>query len=158
MKHYRFAVDFDKNTAFVEDTPSINVRGCPLTPLTNSVEAGGVTLPVTWESYSLGLRCWFVCPACERRQLKLYWFKDSWACRKCHGLVYRSQWLSKWQRLLSQREELLNEVKGGRTKWQHLKTFDRRVEQLVYVDEVTCRAFLASLIGNKGRFLRAIRR
>ncbi len=144
------------NTAFVEDTPSINVRGWSLTPPSNSVDAGGVTLPVTWESYSLGLRCWFVCPACERRQLKLYWYQDSWACRKCHRLVYRSQWLSKWQRLKKRESELFHKVTRGRPKGQHRRTYQKLTREFELVNDIGFKAFLAGFHGGKQKVLEGV--
>ncbi len=36
-------------------------------------------------------RPWFTCPKCAGRVALLYLYGERFACRKCHGLVYRSQ-------------------------------------------------------------------
>lgn len=43
-----------------------------------------------------GGRLWFKCPLCDQRCGKLYrpLFTPCYACRKCHRLVYRSQYKS----------------------------------------------------------------
>lgn len=38
-----------------------------------------------------GARVWFRCPSCKRRTAKLYYRRERFLCRQCHGLRYRSQ-------------------------------------------------------------------
>jgi hypothetical protein len=38
-----------------------------------------------------GRRVWFVCPVCNARSGNLFAISCQLACRKCHGLAYRSQ-------------------------------------------------------------------
>jgi len=40
-----------------------------------------------------GIRVWFACPSCDRRVGCLYLPPafNKWACRHCHGIVYRCQ-------------------------------------------------------------------
>lgn len=50
---------------------------------------------ITTRPYYGGLRCWFVCPACGTRCVKLYspaGSRSPFACRRCWGLVYGSQY------------------------------------------------------------------
>lgn len=37
-----------------------------------------------------GYKYWFICPACNTRVAKLYVQEPLIACRRCHGLRYRS--------------------------------------------------------------------
>jgi hypothetical protein len=53
----------------------------------------GVNLITTKLTY--GKRTWFECPACNGRARFLYWVKDAYKCRKCHSLVYGSQFYHK---------------------------------------------------------------
>lgn len=48
-----------------------------------------------------GGRPWWVCPACSRRAAILYESQGGFACRRCLGLVYRSQRESTAERALS---------------------------------------------------------
>ena len=50
-------------------------------------------VPLTQTTQYRGVRWWFLCPTCKRRCSCLYSPSPSvhFACRKCRGLVYRSQ-------------------------------------------------------------------
>lgn len=39
-----------------------------------------------------GQRWLYVCPVCGKRSTALYWYRDAFACRKCMGLRYQSQY------------------------------------------------------------------
>lgn len=58
----------------------------------------GVALTETPCHYG-GTRKWFVCPSCRRRCGVLY-CSQSIACRKCHGLLYESQYEAPRERML----------------------------------------------------------
>jgi hypothetical protein len=45
-----------------------------------------------------GTRPWFICPGCTQRCGKLYYHQNSFRCRKCHGLGYRSQLVASGER------------------------------------------------------------
>ena len=54
---------------------------------------------VTTKPHFGGVRYWFVCPNYGRRAGKLYATEEvrEFACRRCWGLVYRSQYRKDWR-------------------------------------------------------------
>ena len=64
------------------------------------------TLPLTCTTPQFGgLRWWFKCPRCGTRcaQLLLPAGQEAFACRRCYGLRYRSQYESRWWRRIRRR-------------------------------------------------------
>jgi len=59
-----------------------------------------------------GGRLWFKCPLCAKRCGKLYrpLFSFGYACRKCHELVYRSQYKSATVREIMHINSVLAEI------------------------------------------------
>lgn len=49
---------------------------------------------------------YFVCPACAARMSQLLFAQDAWACRHCHGLKHRSQYMSPLTRAWARFDEL----------------------------------------------------
>ena len=59
-----------------------------------------------------GERPWFLCPSCNRRVVVLY-FCGYFGCRRCHGLAYKSQQVSKWERPVHRIRQIRTRL-GGR--------------------------------------------
>jgi hypothetical protein len=53
-----------------------------------------------------GQRLWFLCPGCGKRVAILYLKKYYFRCRRCLGLVYRSQKVTPSQRALNRIREM----------------------------------------------------
>jgi hypothetical protein len=55
-------------------------------------ESNGLSKTFTQTAFN-GLRVWFLCPHCKERSRKLYadHFNRALWCRRCLGLLYRSQ-------------------------------------------------------------------
>jgi ribosomal protein L37AE/L43A len=143
-------------TAFVESTPQLSVRELELKEDTVAIEIDGQEIAVELESYLFGMRSWFLCPDCGKRRVKVYLFRERWACRECHGLVYLSQWRHTEQRLQKEYEELWEEVKDGKPKWQHRRTHWRKMSRFGAIQEILLTASVQRLGRNKWRFLRGI--
>jgi hypothetical protein len=60
-----------------------------------------------------GQRPWFLCPDCSRRSAVLYW-RRNFSCRRCHGLVYETQQVSRWKRALRRMEKIRMRLGGAR--------------------------------------------
>ncbi len=53
-------------------------------------------IPLAWTTgHHGGCRVWFQCPRCARRAAMLYQVGGAFLCRRCHGLVYLSQYASR---------------------------------------------------------------
>jgi hypothetical protein len=84
-----------------------------------------------------GTRSWFRCPTprCGRRCALLYLVEGRYACRRCHGLVYRTQHEHKDGRLLIKAERLWARLgwdfaeEGEKPKGMHWRTFQRIVDR-----------------------------
>lgn len=87
-----------------------------------------------WTGQHLGgKRCWFLCPTCERRCRVIYggtYFR----CRKCHGLVYSSQYEPFPVGNLNQLDKIRQRLGGSiglsnpfppKPKGMHRKTYKR---------------------------------
>jgi ribosomal protein S27AE len=69
-----------------------------------------------------------VCPRCSAAKSCLY-FKGRWACARCHRLMYRSQLVPK-SALLRERYNLLGrDVREGRPKGMHNRTYQRLLDE-----------------------------
>lgn len=67
---------------------------------------------------------YFVCPNCARRSGQLVLVKEEWACRKCHGLDYRSQHLGpayRQQQRLDELVRLLRPVNGQPSRPRYMR-------------------------------------
>lgn len=63
-----------------------------------------------------GERPWFLCPECGNRVANLYLCRSP-ACRKCHGLVYRTQRISELARLGMRVRKLELRWANGAPSW-----------------------------------------
>ena len=70
-----------------------------------------VTLTTTPCNYGSD-RTWFECPCCDRRVAVVY-MSDQVACRKCHGLHYRSQSESPKTRMLRRLKKISSELQSS---------------------------------------------
>jgi len=96
------------------------------------------TLPIVRTRCSFGgSRPWFLCPSrgCQRRAAILYNAGGRFACRRCHGLVYRTQHEHTDGRLLIKAERLWRRVgcdfgdEPQKPKGMYWRTFNRLVER-----------------------------
>src|SRR5262249_39726998 len=64
----------------------------------NECQRLSVTILLTYPNFG-GFRQWFECPGCQRRVGKLYSPDPAsdFRCRRCHKLVYRSQYEWLWR-------------------------------------------------------------
>lgn len=109
-----------------------------------------------------GQRPYFVCPGCECRSEILYcapWF----ACRKCHGLAYRSENLTPIERK-RQRLHKLQQSAGvdisrfpspipAKAKWQRWHSYINLRRKIEEADH----RFASAWVGSFGQHLRALR-
>jgi hypothetical protein len=116
---------------------------------------------VAWINARLGgRRAYFVCPGCDRRAEILYcapWL----ACRKCHGLAYRSENLTpierKRQRLHKFQESAGVDISRfpspipAKPKWQRWHSYINLRRKIEEADHRFASAYLAS---RHGRVLR----
>ncbi len=80
-----------------------------------------------------GLRTWFVCGCCKKRAAKLFLVHTHFYCRRCQKLPYKSQQMSKVDRLYARKHELgaktfsfYEHGEGwGKPKGQHWTTFEK---------------------------------
>lgn len=96
-----------------------------------------------------GQRWWYLCPVCGKRSTALNWYRDEFACRKCMGLYYQSQYetyANEFERLCHRvRKERIaiwgpdepdveflmrSSSSFKRPKGMRKKTFDRKLEHL----------------------------
>ncbi len=92
----------------VEQTPQIHVRQIREAGVTHQHDAvslrgcdGSVqSVRILWRTANLGgFRAYFVCPSCFGSAMILYAADHHLACRKCHGLAYGSENLTKlWRK------------------------------------------------------------
>lgn len=79
------------------------------------VEGRSELVEVEWTKCGYGgKRPWFRCPRCETRRARLHFVADSWACRVCHDLRYRSQRLPLAERQFDRARWIRREVLGQR--------------------------------------------
>lgn len=57
------------------------------------------------------LRSSFACPTCDKNAEKLFFVKEKWLCRACHGLVFFSQRLGEANKKISGRDYLVISIK-----------------------------------------------
>ena len=124
---------------FVEDWPSLDVnrlhRSGAFQTQRVSIDTGlGRPIRIEWTPCRFGgRRPWFLCPDCGRRAAKLYLVGGTYACRQCHGLVYRSQYSDEIARAISRAQRIRRQLKAStnltvpvsRPKRMHRTTFLR---------------------------------
>jgi hypothetical protein len=78
-----------------------------------------------------GYRHWFVCPACESRAGTLFVHDQRLACRRCHGLAYRSQSSNAMQTAMARMFKHMHPLTPDftRPKGMHWQTYMRLLEQ-----------------------------
>lgn len=80
-----------------------------------------------------GTTSWFECPGCKRRVVILHLRDARFACRRCHGLVYRSQSATKMAKAFTRLFKLQGRLKTGwdwdRPKGMHFNTFTGLLER-----------------------------
>lgn len=139
---------------FVDDLIGVNVKAFDLRSGINCVRVGDKDVCIAWEQYLFGKRPWFMCPHCGRKCKFLYEYESSWSCRQCQGLVYRSQWISKWYKFIQKEQRLLDEVRGGKPKSKHQNKFNRLLNELEAVQTILNAAMAARYSGMKQLLLR----
>jgi hypothetical protein len=89
-----------KRKRLIENTQQVQVRqalGAGITPACDAISlrlSDGYTesVRIVWRPANLGgQRAYFICPGCDARALILYAVCHCLACRKCHGLAYRTE-------------------------------------------------------------------
>lgn len=71
-----------------------------------------------------------VCPGCSAGRLVLAIHNDQWRCRACHGLGYRSQYISRAETQLLRLRQLSSEIHGGRKPYEHRASYHAKVEEV----------------------------
>ncbi len=143
---------------FIENTLCLSVKGFDLEPDTCFVKIEQVMVNIEWEKYLLGVRPWFLCSGCGRRCKFLYYNKKVWNCRICHKLVYRSQWISKWQKLVEKERSLFEEVKKGKPKWKHRQNHNLLLKKFKAINQILNVAMLGLIEGKKTKILQKVNR
>jgi hypothetical protein len=143
---------------FIENTVCFNVKGFDLKPGTGFVKIEKVMVNIDWEKYLLGVRPWFFCPVCGRRCKFLYYTNEAWSCRICQKLVYRSQWISKWQKLIEKEQGLLEAVKNGKPKWKHWQNYNLLLKKLNAINKILNFTMLSFVEGKQTETLRKVNR
>ena len=104
---------------FVEDCSSLDVnhlyRAGALQPQWASVNMGlSHPIRIEWTTCHFGgRRPWFLCPGCRRRAAKLHLVGGTYACRQCHGLVYRSQYSDELDRAIARAQRIRRQLRGS---------------------------------------------
>lgn len=79
---------------------------------------------------SAGTRVVFICDDCGSARDIIYLHPNHWACRKCHGLNYRSQYMPQEQKDRSERDQLRRDVQEGRRRYQRQSSWEVKVARL----------------------------
>ena len=121
-----------------------------------------VPVPVSWTACNYGgRRPWFHCPKCSRRVSILYPASPGYhlRCRRCSGLLYEAQRMSRPSRLQRRQDQLNGRIIKGEDGWKykpprmHWSTFHRICDQAEALDEemrAETAAFLEKLM-QRGR-------
>ena len=97
-----------------------------------------------------GKRPWFLCPSCNRRCGVLYSLNSRIICRKCGGLSYASQNLSRHWRVLRKAQNIrvrlggsanMTEAFPDRPRYMHRRTYQRLWRQHEAAAEQFCAHF-----------------
>ena len=117
----------------LDDLPKLDIRrGVP------------GTVPIVYQPCHYGgYRYWFQCPQCQGRCAVLYRYSGLWQCRRCVGLRYKTQHVSRLDRLYRRIHRLRDQLQAGwnltepiwqKPKRMHLRTFERlwQEEQVVH--------------------------
>jgi hypothetical protein len=97
-----------------------------------------------------GRRRWFLCLSCHRRCRILYG-GSYFRCRRCHGLVYGSQFENGWQRALTRAENVRMRLGGSasmdapfppKPKGMWWSTFDRLRAQTFEAEVIADKAIM----------------
>jgi hypothetical protein len=78
-------------------------------------------------------RRYFLCPTCTEARRDLY-YCQSWACARCHRLLYRSQLIDKEVKLWEERDRLRALLKKDRPKGMHNTTYFEHRLRLAELD------------------------
>jgi len=93
------------------------------------------------DCYFGGQRTWFLCSRCQARAAVIYCITNYFICRKCCGLVYKSQHQTKANRLLQKARNIRKRLGGSnnlvaayprKPKHMHWKTYLRLCKQSEY--------------------------
>jgi len=69
------------------------------------------------------------CPFCAEQKFSLY-YKSDWACARCHGLLFRSQLVSKGALMWECFDQLQGLAKKWRPKGMHNRTYQALLDEL----------------------------
>jgi hypothetical protein len=105
-----------------------------------------------------GTRPWFLCPTCDDRRAVLHAppAGGRFGCRRCLGLLYLSECEDAFGRAILKLRRIEQQVcepnlgivgtapVANKIRWQHWRTFDRRVRSLLTVRADLCRVWSAA--------------
>ena len=98
-----------------------------------------------------GVRYFGHCPACEKRAVTLFLYKNMFACRSCFRMVYYSQNATCAYRLLVKLKKVGQKINNDvytKPKWMRQKTFERLRDDHFDLDEKLDIAHFFSLRNN----------
>jgi hypothetical protein len=143
---------------FIENTMCVNAKSFDLKPGTYFVKIEQVMVNIEWEKYLLGVRPWFLCPACGRRCKFFYYHNNVWSCRICQKLVYQSQWISKWQKLVEKEQGLYEAVRNGKPKWKQWQSQNLLLRKFKAINQILNVTMLAAVEGRQTKILHKVNR
>lgn len=136
-----------RHSKHLEELPSLDMRQLRadgVLPKTNEglaksvlVKDRRISLSSTACNYG-GRRYWLVCPSCFGRHIALYWYGIDWKCRKCTGLLYRSQSQDKQTHCAQTVSKLMSKLNddGSRPKRMRLTTYERICDEIEYYEDL----------------------
>lgn len=102
------------------------------------------------QTCTFGVRAFWRCPGCDARCRFVYRDDEGWACRKCVGGLYGSQFGQRWgpafTRLLTygmrelQWHAMFDPWPPSRPKGMHWRTYQARLKRLRELDQVAAAA------------------
>ena len=125
----RVKIEEKNGFAIPKFSESLNILFKNLLPL---------NLKLAWTCLSYGPRMWFLCPQCTRRCAFLYLLNNLFRCRKCTGLVYKSQRRDPLARAQSRTDKAARKLDwdryGDATRPNRMwgKTFERLKDEYHY--------------------------
>lgn len=76
-----------------------------------------------------GTRMRLVCPECKSAKSNIYFRHESWKCRSCHGLLYRSQYRADVEPDYELHDRLMVESRRLRRPYERVAVYDREVKK-----------------------------
>ena len=76
-----------------------------------------------------GTRLRLVCPGCKSPKSTIYFRHESWKCRTCHGLLYRSQYKADVEPDYELHDRLTVESRRPRRPYERVAVYEREVKK-----------------------------